>query len=290
MHWCTQILPTFGVKSMIRKLTLLSIIFLICTSHDMFLKMDTYYLEAGKKAAIKLLNGTFDRSENVIARDRMRDVSLITPAGMKHPHQNQWSEKGEETILAFTTDDPGTYVLGVSTQGKTIDLKATDFNEYLKHDGILDALAQRKKDGKLGTDVTELYSKHVKTIFQVGTERSDHYKEKLNYPIEFIPLKNPYLITRDEAAPFLLLRDGRPLMDQLVYVGQAHQAPHQHDEEQTHDHRSHEHLLRTDKAGRVAYQFDTPGPWYLRTIHMTGHADDLIQYESSWATITFEIK
>jgi len=262
---------------------------LLC-SHDMFLKLDSYRVSPDDQVQIRLLNGTFDRSENTIDRDRMTDVRIVHPNGVSYPTYEQWSERDNETILKLTTGDAGTYVAGVSTHSKSIDLKASDFNDYLEHDGILDKLDQRKHRNQLKKDIKELYSKHVKVIFQVGSENTDQYLQPLNYPIEFIPLSNPYAKTVGDRIAFSLLRNGTPLLNQLVYIGQSHQKNHQHEEEHSHDHRSHELSLRTDENGRISHIFDKPGAWYVRTIHMTEHKDPMINYESCWGTLNFEIK
>lgn len=89
--------------------------------------------------------------------------------------------------MQIQTGESGTYVVGVSTKPKEIDLKAAEFNDYLGHDGIPDTLAARRKMNELNKDVRERYSKHVRTIFQVGDQRSDDYKRPLNYPVEIIP-------------------------------------------------------------------------------------------------------
>ena len=51
--------------------------FLVFSSHDMFLKLDSHYLSPNSPVEIKLYNGTFNRSDNVITRDRMADVSIV---------------------------------------------------------------------------------------------------------------------------------------------------------------------------------------------------------------------
>ena len=60
---------------------LLLLAFVLLTSHDMFLKPDEYFLEPNAPAIIRLYNGTFERSENAISRDRMLDASLVGPDG-----------------------------------------------------------------------------------------------------------------------------------------------------------------------------------------------------------------
>ncbi len=259
------------------------------SSHDMFLKLDSYFLSPNQEATIKLFNGTFDRSENTIDRDRMLDVTLVAPQGDENPSAKAWTEQGEETHLNVRVGSTGTYVAGVSTKARSIDLEAEAFNDYLQHDGILDVLEHRKTNGLLDQDARELYAKHVKTIFQVGDEKSDAFKKALHYPIEFIPLSNPYEAKVGQTLSFILLRDGMPLHDQLVFVGQSHNDDHKHEAGENHDHRAHEKSIRTDKDGLLAFKFDKPGPWYLRTIHMIEHTDQDIQYESCWGTLTFAI-
>ena len=164
---------------------------LLFSSHDMYLKLDSYFLQPNTQATIKLFNGTFEKSENVITRDRMRDVSLVGNGERLAVDAAQWSEKDSITILNFTTGVPGTWVAGVSTGPRNIEMSGADFNSYLEHDGILDMLEWRRENQAMDLPAVEKYSKHVKTIFQVGDKTSEDWKTVLGYPIEFIPLENP---------------------------------------------------------------------------------------------------
>jgi len=60
-----------------KKIVLALIAVVVFSSHDMYLKLDTYFLQPNTSARIQLFNGTFDNSDNAIARDRMADVSLV---------------------------------------------------------------------------------------------------------------------------------------------------------------------------------------------------------------------
>ena len=53
-----------------KQILLLCALFLF-SSHDMYLKPDPFFLQPNTKATIYLYNGTFEKSENVIARNRM---------------------------------------------------------------------------------------------------------------------------------------------------------------------------------------------------------------------------
>ncbi|MDZ7359846.1 MAG: DUF4198 domain-containing protein [candidate division KSB1 bacterium] len=255
-------------------------------AHDLFLKLETFFLKPHSPITVALFNGTFDKSENVITRDRMIDVSILGPQSRRiHPDTSQWRESGNVTWLDFKTGEAGTYILGVSIKARMLELSAKDFNDYLEHDGVLDVLATRKEKNELDKPARESYSKHVKTIFQVGDTRSDAFKERLNYPIEIVPLQNPYLLKPGDVLDVLILRDGNPLSHQLVYASYA--GHHQHDGTSGHFEAV---KTRTNENGLAQIKLGKAGKWYIRLIHMVPSDKEGVDYESNWATLTFEIK
>ena len=269
-----------------KRLTFVFIALLLLTSHDMFLKFDSFILEPNKPASLHLYNGTFDRSDNIITRDRMLDVSIVgNDQRTVHP-DSMWMDVGSTTVLNFLSGDLGTYVAGVSTAARSLEMSAEDFNGYLEHDGVLDVLEQRKKDGKEGESANEKYSKHVKVIFQVGDRKTNDWNTNLGYPIEFIPQSNPYDLKINENIIFQLLRGGKPLSNQLVYLGTESDG-HSHDSDESHTH--DEVQLRTDDSGLVEVLISSNGKWYLRTIHLVESEEEGLTHESNWASITFEI-
>jgi hypothetical protein len=294
-------LIAFKINIAMKKITFLFAALILFSSHDMFLKMGTYFLRPNSPAAIKVFNGTFDKSENVIARKRMADVSLLGNGVRTNPDTMQWSEIDSTlTVLNFTTGEAGTWVAGLSSFPNQIELAAKDFNEYLEHDGVLDMLELRRKNNALDKDAVEKYSKHVKAIFQVGNKKTDDWKTPLGYPIEFVPEENPYDLETGKTMKVKLLWQGQPLANQLVYAGsdgscheQEHSRQHAAGEEHSHDHEdSHTHgasQLRTDANGVVSLKIDHEGQWYLRTIHMAQSSEQGLTHESNWATLTFEI-
>jgi hypothetical protein len=280
---------------------LLVLLLVLLTSHDMYLKLDSYFLEPNTWATIDLFNGTFEKSENVIARSRMTDVSLVGNGTRTAVDSTMWIEKDSITTLKFKTGGAGTWVAGVSTRPRNIELSAPDFNSYLEHDGVLDMLEWRKENGAMDQDAVEKYSKHVKTLFQVGEQTSEDWNTVLGYPIEFVPLENPYDLHPGHELEVQLLWQGEPLADQLVYVGSAasvhdHEGGHTHADAADHDHdpgESHQHNdaapLRTNAEGTVRVNLTAEGIWYLRTIHMEHSKAPGLTHESNWATLTFAV-
>ena len=258
----------------------------VLSAHTLFIKLDTYFLKPHSTATIALVNGTFDKSENAIARDRMTDVSVVGPGDeVMHPDTSRWREQGTLTLLDLETGDPGTYVVGVSTAPNMIALAAEDFNEYLEHDGIPDVLAARKRNGELGHDARERYSKHVKAVLQVGDRRTGAFGHRLGYPAEIVPMNNPYALGVGDTFEVLVLVDGKPVANQ--YVEASHEGYHGHDE-----HGGHRVAVqtRTDEAGVARIPLEAAGRWYVKLIHMVKVNDGEADYESKWATLTFEVR
>ncbi|WKN41229.1 DUF4198 domain-containing protein [Tunicatimonas pelagia] len=272
---------------MIKRFAVLALVYLVFSGHDLFLKLDSYFLPPNQPVELYLFNGTFTTSENIIARERMQNVKIVGPAGTQTPEDAQWTDRNKATYLSFTTGEAGTYVAGVSVKPNTIDLSAKDFNEYLEHDGVLDVLAERRKNGQLDEPARELYAKHVKAIFQVGNEPSLHFSQVLGYPVEFVPQQNPYELNTGDVLQLQLLENGKPLANHCVYAAFSAENEHAHSgEEHEHDERQ----IKTNAQGMLTVNLDHAGQWYLRCIRMVESDADSLEYESNWATLTFEMK
>jgi len=249
-------------------------------AHDLFLKFDSYFLQPNSKASVRLLNGSFRASENSVARDRMVDVSVVDgTGGWANPPAAGWRNEGRMALLDLQTGEAGTYVAGVSTKPRDLALKAAQFNNYLSHDGVPDILAERKKNNELTKDVHERYSKHVKAIFQVGDARTSAFKTALGYPVEIIPQQNPYELKIGQTLEALCVKDGQPLLGQFVMAGRELKgreipAP----------------SARTDAKGIARIPLKGAGKWYVKFILMTPLSEPQVNYESKWATLTFEVK
>ena len=255
-------------------------------AHDLFLKLRDYFLPPDADVTVHLINGTFDTSDNAIARDRMLDVSIVGPeAAVVHPDTSPWRDVDNAALLSFRTGPAGTYVLGVSTAPRVIDLEADAFNDYLEHDGVLDMLSARRANGTLGDDARERYAKHVKAVVQVGDRHTGSFDTVLGYPIEIVPLANPYTLTVGDTLAMRVLEEGTPVADQLVYA--SFEGYHGHDADGRHREAVE---TRTDDEGVARIALGHVGIWYVRLIHMVELDEDEVTHESKWATLTFQIR
>lgn len=250
-------------------------------AHDLFLKLDSFFVAVNDKVSIKILNGSFQGSEGAVNFARLQDVSVVSPKGERtNPKETDFTKDDKTALLNLQPTEAGNYVVGLSTMTREIDLKAKDFNEYLTEDGIPDTLAERKRKKELTKDVRERYSKHVKTIFQVGDKLSDNYKTALDYPVEIVPQNNPYSLKIGDKFEFLCLKDGKPLKNQFVMSGR----------EDANGKLIVGENVRTDKKGIAKIKLVGAGKWYVKFINMTKLNDPQINYESKWATLTFAVK
>lgn len=257
------------------------IILLTLSAHELFLKSDSYFVKENSNSQLYLFNGTFDKSENVITRNRIINPIILGPNFKFVPTDNDYFDKGKATYLKFTSGNSGTYLAGISTKPSSIEMKAKEFTEYLEHEGLEDVISDRKRKGISNKSAFEKYSKHVKAILQVGESKTEDYKTVLGYPVEFVPLKNPYNLKIGERMSFRLISHGKPLANQTVHVS-SRKSPRVKQGKET--------SLRTDDKGEVSFSIRNSGHWYIATIHMVETEEGKFDYESNWATLTFEIK
>lgn len=249
-------------------------------AHDLFLKPFRFFVEPNAEARVRVLNGTFEKSENAVAKNRVRDLSVVGPQGRFRADTTAWADAGDTSIFTFRTGSPGTYLVGASTLPRALRLDAKQFNEYLESDGVVDMLEARRRAGEMNKASNERYSKHVKTIVQAGDARTGGFDTVLGYPAELVPLENPYAVKVGGTLRVRTLVDGKPVVRQLVVAGgrtpTGARLPVQN--------------VRSDSTGVARVRLGSRGYWYIKFIHMVPVAGDTINYESKWATLTFEAR
>jgi hypothetical protein len=266
-----------------RKLLIVAALALSASSlaaHELFLKLDSYFLPPATRVRVLILNGTFTKSEGTVARDRIADLALVGPGGRSRLDTSAITARHDTSELHLRTAGEGTYVLGLSVRPREIALTGQQFNGYLKEEGIDEMLAERTRTGALGEAAKERYAKHVKAIFQVGKAPSDAYATVLGYAAEIVPLENPYTLKRGETLRFRCLINGQPAPGLTVLAGGL----------STRGSVIREARVRSDSAGIAAVPLGSAGRWYVKFIRMQRSTEPGITHESQWATLTFEVR
>ncbi|NOT09174.1 MAG: DUF4198 domain-containing protein [Gemmatimonadales bacterium] len=269
-----------GARALLLGATLFLTAVTVAAAHDLFLKPTRFFAPENSEVRVRVLNGTFTKSENSIARNRLADASVLTPVRRVALDTAEWSVVGDTSTFHVHTRGAGTYIIGASTRPSVIALSADDFNLYLKDDGIPDILEARKQAGELGKPAKERYHKHVKAMLQVGTTRSNHYATALGYPAEIVPMENPYSLSSGASLRVKTLVDGKPVGNQLVVYGGLTAA----------DAGIEAKNVRSDAQGVATIPLSTAGTWYIKFIHMVKVPRDTVDYESKWASLTFQVR
>lgn len=270
---------------MTRRLLPLTLVFMVCATleaHDLFMKPERFFIAPQAGARVRVINGTFDKSENAIDASRVADLSIVTSEGRTRlDTAKAWTADEPMSVISVGPLPSGVAVIGTSTRPRELELTGQEFNEYLKGDGVPDVLEDRKARGELTRSARERYSKHVKTIVQVGDGRAGAVDTVLGYPAELVPLVDPYTLKAGDSLPLRALVDGRPVASQYVLAGGR-----------TPDGRRQKvQALRSDADGIVRVVVASPGQWYVKFIHMVRLSGDAAaDYESKWASLTFELR
>jgi uncharacterized GH25 family protein len=251
------------------------------SAHDMFIKLDSYFLAPGDTLRVPIFNGTFAKSANGIEFERVKQLQLLTPDGFTSPAPIGWTIARSDSTTQFSVvlAKPGTYALGLSTKPRELAQTADAFNKYLKEEGITDMLALRKKTGQMKWPARERYSKSVKSVFQVGEARTPQVNMPFGAPAEIVPLDNPYVGQRTGVVHMLCLVDGKPVPGMTVLVGS-----------QLANEKVKELSLVTDAKGTIGVRITRKGRWYVKFVHMVRLTGGEIDYESRWASLTFQVR
>ncbi len=255
----------------------------IAYGHDLFLRPVSFFVAPGNDIVLRVMNGTFSTSEGAVKRDRPRDLRIAGPSGTRKADTLALEPGKTETLWRVPTSASGTYAIGMSLFPRTIRLEGKDFNEYLKSDGIPEILALRGEKGELNSPARERYSKHVKALVQVGSLRSAKVDEVFGYPVEIVPLDNPYRLAGAGSMRVRLMVDGQPAIGQTMLFG-GRSASGKANTELS---------LRSGPGGIVTLRVPGAGKWYAKFISMRKIAEsahDSVDYESKWATLTFGVR
>jgi hypothetical protein len=250
-------------------------------AHDLFLTLNSFFFAPNSTARVSVMNGTFSTSDGAVSRERLRDLSIVAGGSRRELDRSLWdSADAKLAVIHVPLTDAGTYVIGASLLPREITLEGSVFNGYLEEEGILPILERRRDRGELDSAARESYHKHVKALLQVGTEQSDDYTAVLGYPAELVPLENPYSLRRGQPLRVRALVDGEPVAGQVVIAGGrtpsgARIAPRR---------------STTDSTGVASVRLMPAGRWYVKFIHMEPVTSDSLDYESKWATLTFEVR
>lgn len=249
---------------MVRRLALA---FLTCATalaaraHDFWIEPSTFRPAVGQMFTVRLRVG-----QNFDGDPLPRSAQLIESFAV-------YEVSGPRAINGFENQDPAGYVrlfrpgsaiIGYRSTPYPLELSAEKFNEFLQQEGLDEIRKLRRQRGEDAKPDRERFTRYAKAI--VGeSEVGGRGAEVLGYRLEIIP----------DHDLFRVLFEGKPLAGALVKALQR-------------DDPNARLALRTDSAGRVTFPL-SKGVWLIECVAVVpAPAGSGVDWESLWASLTFE--
>lgn len=247
-------------------------------AHDLYLMPDQFQVNPGGTVVFSIQNGDdFPQATSRVQLQRLRNPTLHARSGA--PALPEFQMDGVHAVSTVQTGKAGHLVLTVETESRIEGMKAGEFLDYLKEENLTEIIEAREKQGEASKDAKERYTKFAKTIVRVG-EGDGSFNQPVGLLIEFVPEKDPLSLKSGEALPIRLLFRGAPVPGVQVIgartqsSGPATIAP----------------AGRTDADGRISIPAGAPAKWRLHAIYMERTKEPTAEWESFWATLTFETR
>lgn len=242
-------------------------------AHFTFVMPQKFRVSKGGTLIIGFHNADgFPESEQVLKR--LQDATMHLPLARLPIRVNE-DRPRKRVAGSVTVPVSGHLIVTGVTASATMDMKADEFLEYLKEEGLTHVIESRAQRGEAGQPTRERYTMYAKSILVADTPNDGHGKV-VGLPLEMVPEKDPYRLKSGESLPVrvLLRRSPAPNLEVKAVTAGAGS------KERT--------VGRTDADGLISVPL-TSGIWRLHTVYMERSAKADAEWESFWSTLTFEI-
>ncbi len=244
------------------------------SAHDFWIEPSAYQAPVGTTVTIRFRVGEHFRG-GPLARDPRRIIAFThfapdTEAGVR-------GVDGMDPAGFVRLEQPGLHLIAYHSTSSFVELEAAEFEEYVREEGLDRVIEERARRGEREAAGRERFGRCVKSLLRAGEVGSSAgFDRVVGLPVELVPEENPYELVSGGELPVRMLREGRPLEGVLV-VGYPHGEP--------------ERAVRglTDEQGRVLLKLRQPGAWLIKAVHMERVEDDRADWQSWWASLTFEL-
>ena len=249
-----------------RLLTVTLLASLALSAHDTYLMPMKFTVKSGKPLFVSVHNGdSFPASEHATPPDRL--ITSLTHLRIA----------GRATHGVAEVTKTGSMYVTAQTKPKLLVLPAEKFEAYLAEEGLQRIALKRKDRGQSGTPGREIYSKFAKALVTVDAPDAG-FSKPVGLPIEIVPQADPSTLAPGSTLPVLVMWNGKPASGLQVERAWAHGG------------KSDRKVIgRTDAQGRIDIPVDSPGKWRLHAVHMQASTQAAADWESFWASLTFEV-
>ena len=264
----------FNIKKLILFFFLLTFIPSLF-AHEFWLNPEKFIYKRTDKINIRFLVGENFEGENWKGNNERINSLKIYYGGVIDDLSPVVTEAAGDSI-EYTMIDEGTNLIAFHSTNSFIEMEPSKFEEYLKEDGLTNALEYRNEHNENGCNGREFYQRCAKTLIQVGEIKDQTFKIPTFLPIDIIPLSNPYLSKDKEIFRAKVFYRSSPLTNTLVKIWHRVNGKTEKKE------------LMTDANGEIVLKISTKGKWMISTVKMERLNDNPIcDWQSYWGSLTW---
>lgn len=273
----------FAVMKRLLLLVVCLCISCLLTAHEFWLQPEKYFYTIREIADIKFRVGENFTGDNWNGnREKIKQLTHYLPTGSTTDLTDKLSmNKGDSIKLPL--QQAGTHMVIFNSTNSFIDLEPEKFKAYLEEDGLDKALIYRAQNNETGKNGREFYQRSVKTIIQIGNERTNACEEPTSLPLDIIPTENPYEppgMQPSQELPtvrFKVLFKGKAMANLLVKTWFRNAKGGIQME-----------TYRTNNRGFISAKRHS-GPFMVSTVYMERLTGDTgADWQSYWASVNFE--
>jgi uncharacterized GH25 family protein len=265
------------MKFRVIALSSLLILSFLAEAHEFWLHPERFRLNAGETLAVSFKIGeNFTGEPWKFRKQRVELLNLYGDDGYQQKLIDRIVD-GDKENLKVTFERDGTHIIALQTNNAFIKTDGEKFNAYLKEDGLDEAYDFRLANNQLADSASELYSRYTKLLVQVGDKLSNTHLKELGFPIEIVPLENPYAVKVGDKIHFKVLYQGKPLFGARVKVMNRY------------NNRTLIQNIYTEKDGTMETTLSNRGLWMVHVVKMIPSKDKKAEWQSYWGNIVFGI-
>jgi len=242
------------------------------SAHDFWIEPSTFHPAVGDRVTVALRVGQKLAGDPLPNLPPLIDRFVLRGAAGERPVVGR--PGADPAGIAFIAEG-GLHWIGYQSNPYPVALEGAKFEDYLRDEGLERIIDSRKKAGQSAAPGRERFYRCAKAL--LNTPGVATFDAPLGFTLELVPRRNPYAMKSAGDLPLALTFRGKPIANVLV-VAMSKDDPLK------------AVRARTDAAGRVTLPLAHAGFWLIKAVHMeAAPADAGVDWESWWASITFEL-
>ncbi len=246
-------------------------------AHEFWLSPSDFFSKIGDKVKLGVFVGENYEGERWGGGSRRVEVLKVRCNDKWLPLRVVQSDSAVQ-LPDYEIADEGTHVFTLVTNNSFIELDPTKFGEYLKEDGLTNALEYRLKNNESQRNGREFYRRCAKTIVQVGSKIDNAAALRSDLLLDIKPTQNPYALTKKQPLTCQFRYDDANMTNKLVRCWRRMNG------------KTEIEFQKTDNQGFATFELlkKGTGVYMVSTVTMVRLTNNpQADWQSTWGSLTF---